>query len=151
MKCTVKQWKKKKLMWMLQAEEEILDIGCRTEISKKTIVLRTKMLQTLIVQQQHCENFVEVGCQGIVQWDRLSRWSCLFWYNTVWRNSRWHAFLPSESWYSEPLKQLIYCAVGFRLKSVDLAFILWPKKEEWVMQRKGITRFEKCNSSEMVI
>jgi hypothetical protein len=29
------------------------------------------------------------------------------------------------------------------LNSVDLAFILWPKAEEWVMQRKGVTRFEK--------
>jgi hypothetical protein len=27
-----------------------LDIGCRTEISRKKIVLRTKILQTLVVQ-----------------------------------------------------------------------------------------------------
>jgi len=38
-------------MWMLQAEEEVPDIGCRTEMSRKTTVLRTKILQTLIVQQ----------------------------------------------------------------------------------------------------
>jgi len=40
-----------RLMWMLQAEEEVLDVGCRTEISRKKTVLRTKILQTLIVQQ----------------------------------------------------------------------------------------------------
>jgi hypothetical protein len=38
-----------RLMWVLQAEEEVLDIGCRTEISRKTTVLRMKTLQTLIV------------------------------------------------------------------------------------------------------
>ena len=38
-------------MWMLPAEEEVPDIGCRTEMSRKTTVLRTKILQTLIVQQ----------------------------------------------------------------------------------------------------
>jgi len=33
-----------RLMWVLQAEEEVLDIGCRTEISRKTTVLRTEIL-----------------------------------------------------------------------------------------------------------
>jgi hypothetical protein len=47
-----------RLMWVLQTEEEVVDIGCRMEISRKKTVLRTKILQTLIVQQQHCENFV---------------------------------------------------------------------------------------------
>jgi hypothetical protein len=36
-------------------------------ILKKKTVLRTKILQTLIVQQHCSENFVEFGCQGIVQ------------------------------------------------------------------------------------
>ena len=44
----------------------------------------------------------------------------------------------------------MYCAVSIQLKSVDIAIILWPKAEEWVRQRWGITRFEKCKSSEMV-
>jgi hypothetical protein len=44
-----------------------LDIGCRTEISRKKTVLRTNILQTVIVQQHYCENFVEFGCLGIVQ------------------------------------------------------------------------------------
>ena len=33
-----------RLMWVLQAEEEVLDIGCRSEISRKTTVLRTEIL-----------------------------------------------------------------------------------------------------------
>jgi hypothetical protein len=49
-------------------------------------------------------------------------------------------FNDSELWHSEPLKQLMYCTVGIWFKSVGLAFILWPKAEEWGMQRKGITR-----------
>jgi hypothetical protein len=56
-----------RLVWVLQAEEEVLDIGCRTEISRKKTVLRIKILQTLIVQQHHCANFVEFCCQTIVQ------------------------------------------------------------------------------------
>jgi len=127
-------------MWVLQAEEEVLDIGCSMEIWRKKTVLRTKILQTLIVQQHCCENFVEFRCQGIVQWDHLLRCLFLFWYNSIWRNSPWHVYLPIESWYSEPLKQLMYCAAGIWLKSVDLALMLWPKAEEWVMQRKGINQ-----------
>jgi hypothetical protein len=107
--------------------------------------LRTKILQTLIVQQQCCENYVEFGCKGIVQWDLRSRWLFLFWYNSIWRNS-----LPSELWYCEPLKQLMYCAVDVWLKSAGITFILWPKAEEWGMQGKGFTRVEKCKSSEMM-
>jgi hypothetical protein len=57
----------KGFMWVLQAEEEVLDIGCRTELLRKKTVLRTKILQTLIVQQHCCEDFVEFGCQGIVK------------------------------------------------------------------------------------
>jgi len=52
---------------MLQAEEEVLDIGCRPEISWKKTFLRTKILGNLTLWQHHCENFVEFGCQGIVQ------------------------------------------------------------------------------------
>jgi len=33
-----------RLMWVVQVEEEVLVIGCRTEISRKTTVLRTKIL-----------------------------------------------------------------------------------------------------------
>ena len=33
-----------------------LDIGCRAEISRKKAVLRTKILQIVIVQQHSCEN-----------------------------------------------------------------------------------------------
>ena len=42
-------------------------------ILKKKTVLRTKILQTLIVQQHCCENFVEFGCQLVVQCDPLLR------------------------------------------------------------------------------
>ena len=31
-------------MWVLEAEEEVLDIGCRTEISRKVPVLNTEIL-----------------------------------------------------------------------------------------------------------
>jgi hypothetical protein len=34
---------------------------------KKQTVLRTRILQDLIVQQQCCENFLQVGSQGIGQ------------------------------------------------------------------------------------
>jgi hypothetical protein len=44
-----------------------LDNGCREEISRNKTDPRTKILQTLIVQHHCCENFVEFGCQGIVQ------------------------------------------------------------------------------------
>jgi hypothetical protein len=43
-----------------------IDIGCRAEISRKKTVLRTKILQTLIVQQHYCGNIVKFGCQHIV-------------------------------------------------------------------------------------
>ena len=58
-------------MCLLQPQEEVLDIGCRTEFTRKKTVLRSQLLQTLIVQQHCCENFVEFGCQGIVQGDPL--------------------------------------------------------------------------------
>jgi len=44
-----------------------LDIGCRLEISRKKTVLKTKILQNLIVEQHCCENVVAIGCQCIVQ------------------------------------------------------------------------------------
>jgi hypothetical protein len=56
-----------RLMWVLHAEEEVLDIGCRTENSRKKTVLKTKILHTLIVRQHRCEDFVVFGCEGIVQ------------------------------------------------------------------------------------
>jgi hypothetical protein len=33
-----------RLMWVLHAEEEVLDIGCRSEISRKKPVLSTEIL-----------------------------------------------------------------------------------------------------------
>jgi len=55
-----------RLMWVLQAEEIVLDVGCRIVMSRKKTVLRTKLLETLIVQEHRCKNFVEFGCQHIV-------------------------------------------------------------------------------------
>jgi hypothetical protein len=49
-----------------------LDIGAG-QISRKKTVWRTKISHTSIVQQHHHENFVEIGFQGIVQRDPLSR------------------------------------------------------------------------------
>jgi len=37
---------KLKVVWVLQAEEEVVDVGCRTEIWRKKTVLRAKILQT---------------------------------------------------------------------------------------------------------
>jgi hypothetical protein len=56
--------------------------------------------------------------------------------------------VPIESWYSEPLIKFMYSAVGFGVtgRSNDSEVTWFPKAEEGVVQRKGITMFEMCRS-----
>jgi hypothetical protein len=95
-----------------------------------------QILQDLIVQQHHCESLLQVGSSVLVSESLL--WTDYFCCSiSVWRNCYWHDHMTAESWYSEPLHQLMESAVDIVLKPVGLASELgwhgWPKTEEGVV------------------
>jgi len=54
-----------------------------------------------------CWELCQVGSKGIGQCGSSLGWLCLFRYSSVWRNCYWYVHMPSESWNSEPLKQIM--------------------------------------------
>jgi len=95
-----------------------------------------------------CWELSQVGSQGIGQCGSSWSWLFLFWYSSVWRNCYWHVHVPSESWNSEPLKQIMDSAAGQWVDVngfiVGMGVTCSPMAEKEVVQRMVITKFEKC-------
>jgi hypothetical protein len=54
-----------------------------------------------------CWGLCLVASKGIGQCGSSLDWLFLYCYSSVWRNCYWYVHMPSESWNSEPLKQIM--------------------------------------------
>jgi hypothetical protein len=84
----------------------------------------------LNVQQQRCENILKFGSQHFDQCDPELSWLVLFWYKSVWGNCHWLVHLPSESWYFETPKHLMY------------GWYIWPTRRD----RFTVFYCKKCST-----
>jgi hypothetical protein len=101
------------------------------------------------LQEENCfenRNIRRLECGAVRLWELVA--SCVLvnesvhWVDyfccgiTVWRNCYWHVRMPTESWFSEPLNQLMESAIGI---------VLQPEGH-MVTQGRGTSGTEKVNT-----
>ena len=95
--------------------------AARRKSKGRKLFWKTQILWDLNVRQHHCENVLQVGSEGICEWECALGWLFLLLYSNCVKVLLLTVHMPTESWYSEPLNQFMESAVGIVLKPLGLA------------------------------